>query len=219
VQYENFEGFYKSLEKSKSPRFHTFLDDNKCTLVFDLDWPCCPDFELVGTDATTLQKCMSATAIFLHTKYGIPFTAQVLILSDCGQTKNKDGEDTKLHKRSYHLVYPEYRLDGGKGRREFAQLLKQQQRGGFMPKAVDIGIYNTGAKLRSPMSSKCFGERPLLPVDRDLKPVNLTRKHFPEYPDAVNKATGMKPKNEVKLLSDPAMTFGENTPMSKVGPE
>lgn len=107
VQYESSEGFYKSLEDSKSPRYHTFFDDNKCTLVFVLDWPCCPDFKPVGTDATTLQKCMFATAMFLHTEYEISFTAQVLILSACGLTKNKDGKDTKLHKRSYYLVYPE----------------------------------------------------------------------------------------------------------------
>ena len=98
AQYNDFKGFYDSVKsdiKKKQPlRFHIFLKDDKCALVFDVDFDPHATFRLEGDKASCLEHCMSIIATFLHHKYDVLCDAQVLILSACGKIRDKTGKET-----------------------------------------------------------------------------------------------------------------------------
>ena len=60
VQDSDFKGFYNSFKvavtKEQPLRFHTFLEDDKCTLVFDINFQECPTYRLDGDDVSCLAS-------------------------------------------------------------------------------------------------------------------------------------------------------------------
>ena len=55
---------------------------------------------------------------------------------------------------SFHIVVPEYRVNGVEGRRQLQAVVRVRQQDGFMSKDFDVGIYNRNNTLCSLYSGK-----------------------------------------------------------------